>query len=110
MGWINRELAPGRGGDLSFDRTTLPTLTNRSGTVTTGGTAQNAMGANASRTYGAVTNLHATSAWASEVGTAAADTAGSVEVKQGGVYLVEGVGAVSWYHPTTGAKFTATEG
>ena len=89
---------------------TLPALTDRSGTVTTGATAQQVMAANATRQVGYVTNLHATAAWVSEVGTAAADTAGSVELPQHATYIVEGRGAVSYLHPTTGAKFTAAEG
>lgn len=89
---------------------TLPALTNRSGTVTTGGTAQQIMAANASRTWGSFTNLDVASGWISETGTAVVGAAGSTECKQGATMLLEGGGAVSYIHPTTGAKFTSVEG
>ena len=52
------------GGEAATD--TLPALTDRSGTVTTGGTAQDVMAANAARQWGSFVNLHTTAGWIAE--------------------------------------------
>lgn len=88
----------------------LPALTDRSGTVTTGGTAQDVMSANAERQWGSFVNLDSTAGWIAEGVTAVANTAGSQSIAAGQTYLVEGRGRLSWLHATTGAKFTAREG
>ncbi len=96
--------------DIGEAVNTLPALTDRSGTVTTGGTAQDVMAANAARTWGSFVNLHTTAGWIAEGATAVADTAGSQSIAAGQTYLVEGRGRLSWLHATTGAKFTSREG
>ena len=101
-------VAPGSVAGLLAD--TLPALTDRSGTVTTGGTAQDVMAANAARTWGSFVNLHSTAGWIAEGVTAVADAAGSQSIAAGQTYLVEGRGRLSWLHATTGAKFTSREG
>ena len=101
-------VAPGSVAGLLAD--TLPALTDRSGTVTTGGTAQDVMAANAARTWGSFVNLASTAGWIAEGVTAVADTAGSQSIAAGQTYIVEGRGRLSWLHATTGAKFTSREG
>lgn len=96
------------GDEVATD--TLPALTDRSGTVTTGGTAQDVMAANAARQWGSFVNLHTTAGWIAEGADAVADTAGSQSIAAGQTYLVEGRGKLSWLHATTGAKFTSREG
>lgn len=96
------------GGEAATD--TLPALTDRSGTVTTGGTAQDVMAANEARQWGSFVNLASTAGWIAEGATAVANTAGSQSIAAGQTYIVEGRGRLSWLHATTGAKFTAKEG
>ena len=99
-----------RDSDIGPAVNALPTLADRSGTVTTGGSAQDVMAANAARQWGSFVNLASTAGWIAEGATAVADAAGSQSIAAGQTYLVEGRGRLSWLHATTGAKFTAKEG
>lgn len=87
--------------------------TDRSLAVTTGGTAQQLMAANASRKTLAVANpMHQTETiWLSPVGTAAVNGQGSFPVFPGGMWepVVAPTGAISVLAPTTGTRVTAWE-
>lgn len=85
--------------------------TDKSGAITTGGTAQSLMAVNADRDGGFVYNPNATgSLWVNFLGgTAAANGAGSVEVVPGQLLPFDATNAVSIISATTSAKFTAGE-
>lgn len=87
--------------------------TDRSDTLTTGGTAETLMASNASRTSWRIENPNATEVlWYSLVGTAAANAAGSAPLYPGGAAWSADVcetNAISWVAATTGAKVTARE-
>lgn len=90
--------------------TNLPSGTNRSGQITTGGTAQQLAAANASRVKLTGMNISTGDLWVNEIGgTAAVDTAGSYKIAAGGTFSVNTNRAVSIVGATTGQKFTATE-
>lgn len=97
--------------------TTAPTsgaLTDKSGTITTGGTAQTAAAANTARKYLLIQNPSTApgSLWFSTVTTAVAASP-SVELVPGASYesgLFCPTGAVSIIGATTGQAFTAREG
>jgi hypothetical protein len=88
------------------------TLTDRSGTVTTGGTAQQLMAANASRKGFSVQNVSAGDLWIRETGTAAAAQP-SLKLTSGTYFETPAgygsTGAVSIFGATTGQAFTARE-
>jgi hypothetical protein len=90
-------------------------LTDRSGTITAGGTAQAAVSANTSRNYLFVRNpIDATEAlWVSLVGTAAAASP-SVRLDAGDSFEYAGsfipTNALSVFAATTGHAFTIWEG
>lgn len=89
---------------------TLPAGTDRSGSITTGGTAQQLAAANAARKSLVVQNISDADLWINEIGgTAAADTAGSWKVTAGSAFAVSTNRAISIIGATTGKKFTATE-
>lgn len=87
-------------------------LTDASSTITTGGTAQEAVASNADRVFlQIVCPLHATeSIYFSLVGTAAVDAAGSIELQAGDSVIYDGTfvpsDAVSVIAATTGTPFT----
>ncbi len=85
--------------------------TDRSGTITTGGTAQAAMAASEDRDRGFIYNPNASgSLWANVTGgTAAANGAGSIEIVPGQLLPFDSTNAISIVHASTGAKFTAGE-
>lgn len=89
----------------------LPTGTNRSGAITTGGTAQTLAAANATRIGLEIQNIDATEdMWLNEIGGAAAlNTAGSYKIGAGSSARVRTNQAVSVIAATTGHKWTATE-
>lgn len=100
--------------------TTLPSIhrdrhalkyTDRSGSITAGGTAQTAMAENTGRDRGFIYNPNASgSLWANLLGgTAAANAAGSIEIVPGQLLPFDTCNAVSVVHASTGAKFTAGE-
>jgi hypothetical protein len=90
-------------------------LTDRSGTITAGGAAQNAVGTNATRRYLLVRNPKSAteSLWLSLVGTAAAASP-SLELAAGDAFVAEHnlipTNAVSVFALTTGHAFTVWEG
>lgn len=114
------QVSGGSAGTVALDAATLTALANRgaltdrSGTITTGGTAQNAMAANASRKYARITNpISATeSLWVNDSGTATAASP-SEELLPGDQYETNGfapTGAISVIAATTSHAFTAREG
>lgn len=98
------------------------TLTNRSGSVATGGTAVT-IAANSGRKYLRITNpislthqniAAAESLWIDETGTAAVNGANSTELPPGATITFEGEyvhqGAVSINATTSGHRYVAKEG
>lgn len=88
------------------------TLTNRSGTITTGGTAQQLAAANSARLGFSIQNLSTGDLWVNTLGTAAAAQP-SIKLAAG-VYFETpagygAVGAISIFGATTGQSFTARE-
>lgn len=87
-------------------------VTDRSGTITTGGTAQQLMAANATRRGWYIQNNSDTVMWVSDVGTAAA-TQPSLKLLPDAYYEPpqSGVdsGAISLFCATTGKTFTSRE-
>ena len=85
--------------------------TDRSSTITTGGTAQTLAAANSGRDHMFIGNPNAVgSLWVNDLGgTAAANGAGSTEVTPGSVVTTRSRNAISIIHATTGATFTAGE-
>lgn len=85
---------------------------SRSGTITTGGTAQTLMSANAARRGWTLQNLSTGDIWVSDVGAAAASQP-SLKVPAGALYETPAgygsVGAVSVFGATTGQAFSARE-
>lgn len=90
------------------------TLTNRSGTITAGGTAQQVMAANSSRKYLLFQNVSDTAMWIDFGTTAVADSPSVLVPASGGAVVQEGTfvstQSVSVFCATTGKKFTAKEG
>lgn len=88
------------------------TPTDRSGTMTAGGTAQQVMAANASRVYLFVQNISAEDMYVRWTGTATA-AQGSILLKPNGSVSYDSnfvpTGAVSIISATTGSKYTAIE-
>lgn len=83
---------------------------NRSGAITTGGTAQPLAPANTARQSLSGQNISAGDLWINEVGgTAAVDTAGSYRIVAGAAFNIRTNQAISIIGATTGQKFTATE-
>lgn len=84
--------------------------TDRSGSITLGGTAQPLAAANTARRGLRGQNISTTDLWINEIGGAAAiDTVGSYRVRSGGKFSIDTNRAVSIIGATTGQKFTATE-
>lgn len=88
------------------------TLTDRSGTITTGGTAQVLMAANAARTGFWVQNNSSSDLWINSLGTAAAGGS-SLRLRPGDLYETPAFAvpatAISIYGATTGQVFAARE-
>jgi hypothetical protein len=102
--------------------TTYGQLTDSSGTLIAGGTAQTPLAANASRRYLLIVNQSAHVIWVdfgqtataasiplAACGTAGDGTGGSLEFKGDGLGFVP-TGAVSVYGATTGSAFTLKSG
>ncbi len=88
------------------------TPTNRSSTITTGGAAQVAMAALATRKAYFFQNISSESMWGSFTGTAAPSTVGSFEIVPKGVIRSTTTcetTALSIYGATTGQKYTMWE-
>lgn len=88
------------------------TLTDGSGTITTGGTSQQALASNTSRVYLLVQNVGDVDLWV-DFGTAAVQTQPSILLRSGGALTFEGVfvptGTVNVIGATTGEPFVAKE-
>ncbi len=91
---------------------TISTITNRSGTITSGGTAQTIMSANATRKYLLIQNTSDTTMWCNFTTTAVA-TQPSFQLIPGASFTMEGLAvsseAISCIGATTGKIFTAKE-
>lgn len=88
----------------------LPAGTDRSGAITTGGTAQQLAASNSSRASLMGQNISAGDLWINEIGgTAAVDTSGSYRIASGECWAIRTNRAISIIGATTGQKFTATE-
>jgi len=87
------------------------TYRDRSGTITTGGTAQELAPASPSRDHMPIGNPNATgSLWVNDYGgTAAANGAGSTEIAPGQTVQTRSRNAISIVGATTGMKFSAGE-
>lgn len=87
--------------------------TDRSGSITLGGTAQTIAAVNGRRTYLIVQNISDTTMWLNLGGTATAGSGSFLLAANGGSYAAEGSaipsGAVSILCATTGKEFTAKE-
>lgn len=87
--------------------------TNRSNTITAGGTAQTLMNANAARIAWQLQNISTADLWYSHTGAAAVGGSGSYKLVAGGYYeSAPGLapnGAISIIGATTGQAFTASE-
>lgn len=107
---LNMADLPDSGNDFSAGGT----LTNRSGTITAGGTAQQVMAANSSRKYLLFQNVSDTAMWIDFGATAVADSPSVLVPASGGAVVQEGTfvstQSVSVFCATTGKKFTAKEG
>lgn len=95
------------------DTSNRVTFTNRSGTITTGGTAQNAAAEKKGRSYFFLQNpsTETESLWFS-MDTTAVAASPSIELQPGQSYesgSTVSIGAVSVIAATTGHKFTAKE-
>lgn len=111
-----RVTGAGTGGTTTVvTQPTTGALTDRSGTITTGGTAQNAAAANASRRYLLVRNplSAAQPLYFNLTGMATADSP-SMRLDPGDTFVMEGLfvasNAVSVLGATTGNKFTVWDG
>lgn len=88
----------------------LPAGTDRSGAITTGGTAQTIAAANSLRSSLRIQNISAETCYVNEIGgTAAAATSGSYEIASKAFFSVSTNRAISYVCATTGSKFTAIE-
>ena len=96
----------GGGGDPITVSVIGTSATDRSGTITTGGVAQNAMAANPARHQWNVYNNSDTAMTVSVIGTASAT---SVSLVPGGLANGKETNAVSVFGPTTGKAFLAWE-
>jgi hypothetical protein len=89
------------------------TLTDKSGTITLGGTAQVLMAANLSRKGWLVQNNSAGTLWINEIGGTAVQTQPSISIAAGSLYTSPTPGAsnaaISIIGATTGQAFTARE-
>jgi glutamate/tyrosine decarboxylase-like PLP-dependent enzyme len=85
--------------------------TDRSGSITAGGTAQTIMAANAARKYFELQNLDASNAlyFRKDGSPAVVGASGSFALTAGGFYSGQSTGAVSVIGATTGQKFSAVE-
>lgn len=84
--------------------------TNRSGTITLGGTSQTLAAADSTRRHLTIQNLSTGDLWINELGGAAAiDTVGSNRLPPGASATITSPLALAIIGATTGQKFTAAE-
>lgn len=88
-------------------------ITNRSGTITSGGASQILAAANATRSYFFIQNISTNILWIN-FGVAAAQDSPSIKLLPESTFVMEGgfvsIDSVTIIGPTTGAKFVAKEG
>jgi hypothetical protein len=106
--FIQKVALVNEGGTAVGDGAALPATTDRSGTITLGGTAQNVAAANASRQALTFQNTSDTEMRVTENGTAATATTG-YQVTAGQYLRINSNKAVSVFCATTGKTFAATE-
>ncbi len=88
----------------------LPAGTNRSGSITTGGIAQQLAALNTARTGLFIQNISGADLWVNEIGSnASINTAGSWKLAPGESFSVSTNRAISIIGATTNQNFTATE-
>lgn len=112
MGAGGTPLSQDGSGNLTVSQAaaSLPAGTDRSGSVTTGGTAQQLAPANTSRVQLTGQNISTGDLWINEIGgTAAIDTAGSYRISAGSAFAIATNRAISVIGATTGQKWSATE-
>lgn len=98
------------GGGTTGSSSALPAGTDRSGTITTGGTAQTLAPVNASRNSLTGQNTSTGNLGINEVGgTAVIGAAGTYTIAAGQSFSIGTNRAISIVGPTTGQAFTATE-
>jgi len=103
-------VSPASGSTFTTSPNALSAGTDRSGQITTGGTAQVLAAANASRVALEGMNISAEDMWINEIGgTATPNTAGSYKVASFQTFSVLTNRAISIVAATTASKFTATE-
>ena len=113
---------PASGGPVAGGTTSNPIVvsgpaakarTNRSGTITLGGTAQQLAAADTNRKFMQITNPGTAELWVNVGGTAAANTNGSEQIRPGGYWWMDPVqcasDAISIVGAMTGQHFTAWE-
>lgn len=98
---------PDRGGNNPFGVNLA--AADRSGTITTGGTAQVLAAATATRKNLSLQNISSGDLWINEGGTAVIGAAGSFKVPAGESYYTEYTGSLSIIGATTSQAFTAKE-
>lgn len=99
------------GGTVVTATPSLTACTDRSGTITAGGTAQVLAAANPSRVFLKGQNISTSDLWINETGgTAAVNAAGSYVIGARGTFSISTSRSISIYGATTGQAFTATEG
>lgn len=93
--------------------TSSASMTDRSGTITLGGTAQSLMAANPSRKGYLIQNNSAGTLWFNELGATAVQAAPSISIAAGALYQSPSPGAsalaISIIGATTGQAFSARE-
>lgn len=98
--------------DLGRQQNRLVSVVNKSGTITTGGTAQVAIAENSKRIGFWIQNVSAGDLYVNDVGTAAA-TGSSVKIAAGSIYESPAMGCVtgdiSIFGATTAQAFVARE-
>ena len=103
----------GSGGAAITIQPTRGALTNRSGSITTGGTSQQLAPANANRNYLFIQNVSSSDLWFN-FGTAAVTDQPSIRLLPAQSFTMEGsfvsTDAVNIISATTGDKFVAKEG
>lgn len=104
----------GTSASADYVRPSQGTLTNRSGTITAGDTAQTLMAANADRKYLSIMNISDTVMWFNFTTAAVKDSPSFILAANGGSFTMEGsyvsTEAISIICVTTGKKYTAKEG
>lgn len=103
-------LVDATGNSVTVGSSYLPAGTNRGGSITTGGTAQQLAPANASRMFLSGQNTSTDDLWINETGGTATGGSPSFRIPAGSTFGVNTSQAISIWGATTGQTFSATEG